>query len=341
MAGKEKQHQIAKINDQLFGMNFQNKSLNPGTPAPVNSKDGSACNVSSQLNLNDTNDIKVKRLALLRAQAYTLLSQFKFAEAAKPLEEIVSMKITAGLDTSLLFVECYLQLGRENKANKAIEDVRNILLTPPCPDVSDVLCLADELTEISCFIRALVLLRIAGTMFITNSQSGNDALDGVNKCINKTHNIVGGMIAAGDRLLAIAIDYGIEYMNEMLESLRSLQNVYSEKKALLIAFCVNKIGFNYGLAKDNGKSVRVRKGGAEEFERHFGSNATKYRVYGMLLHNIGIGNNNMGKFVEAQTHYLKAIDAKKMALDYDTEKEKTDDVELSEKSLADTLQRFS
>nr|XP_039255662.1 uncharacterized protein LOC120332475 [Styela clava] len=280
------------------------------------------------------------KISMLRSRATALIGQTKFDKAATLLEELAQLQKCTELDTALMMVECYLQLGREKKGEKAIDVVRREIMTSSV-DANDVKTLAIDMISNSAYIRAIILLRIASDIYRDRTRSPDDVINGIEFCVSKIDVATEPLIKAGGRSKIIGVDYGIEYMTEMLDDIRAIENADPVNKAKQEARCSNNIGYNYLLAGEYEKSIKIRKNGLVILEKQFGSNASKYRIYGFLLRNIGVGYYNLGKYAEAELYYIKAIDAYEKASDYENEAEKQKWIEDSKTDLKDTRAKLT
>nr|XP_039255630.1 uncharacterized protein LOC120332447 [Styela clava] len=273
------------------------------------------------------------KISMLRKKSFKLFDESKYEEAVPILEELATLQNHQDLDTILMMVECFIQLGRGNKAEKSIGNLRNILVTSSVTSADDVKTLAIDLISNSAYIRAIILLRIASDIYKARTRSPDDVINGIQLCFRKIHDATGPLIKAGGRSKIIGVDYGIEYMTEMLDDIRAIENADPVNKAIQEASCCEYIGYNYNLAGEYEKSIKIQKNGLEVLEKQFGSNASKYKFYGLLLNNIGVGYYNQQKYSEAVSYYIKAIDAYEKASDYGNEAEKQKRIEMSKTSL--------
>ncbi|XP_039248904.2 uncharacterized protein LOC120326650 isoform X3 [Styela clava] len=171
-----------------------------------------------------------------KGRATALIGQTKFDKAATLLEELAQMQKCTELDTALMMVECYLQLEREMKGEKIINDVNRVIVTSSV-DVKDIKIFAVELISNSAYIRAIILLWIASNIYKTQSRSPDDAINGIESCVSKTYDATTPMIKAGGRSKIIGVDYGIKYITEMLDDLRAIENADPVNKALKEVSC--------------------------------------------------------------------------------------------------------
>nr|XP_039274597.1 uncharacterized protein LOC120348518 [Styela clava] len=265
----------------------------------------------------------------------------KYEEAVPILEELTTLQSHKDLGTMLIMIECFIQLGREKKAEKIIENLRNILRTSSVTSADDVKTLAIEMISNSAYIRAMILLRISSDMYKAESRSPNDVINWIELCVSNMDDATEGIIGAGGRSRIIGIDYGIEYMTEMLDDLRPVKNADPVIKALAEAKCSNYIGYNYGLTGEYDKCIKICINGQVVMEKQFGSNASKYRIYGLLLHNIGVGNYNLLKYSRAKSFYIRAVDAKQNATDYEDAAERENDIDRSKSDLENTRAKLT
>nr|XP_039252445.1 uncharacterized protein LOC120329733 [Styela clava] len=277
--------------------------------------------------------INAPKISMLQKKSSELFDKSKYEEAVPIFEELATLQNHQDFYTILMMVECFIQLGRGNKAEKAIGNLRNILMTSSVTSADDVKDLAIDLISNSAYIRAIILLRIASDIYKARTRTPDDVINGIKLCVRKIHDATRPLIGAGGRSKIIGVDYGLEYMTEMLDGIRAIENADPVNKAIQEAWCLNYIGSNYNPAGEEEKSIKILKNGLEVLEKQFGSNASKYKIYGGLLHNIGVGYYVLQKYEEAESYYIKSIDAKQKASDYENEAEKQEWIELLKTEL--------
>nr|XP_039255685.1 uncharacterized protein LOC120332495 [Styela clava] len=280
--------------------------------------------------------INAPKISMLRKKSSKLFDKSKYKEAVSILEELATIQNHQDFYTILMMVDCFIQLGREKRAEKSIGNLRNILMTSSVTSADDVKTLAIDLISNSAYIRAIILLRIASDIYRARTISPDDVMNGIQLCARKTYDATEPLIKAGGRSKIIGVDYGIEYMTEMLDDIRAIENADPVNKAIQEAWCLVYIGHNYLLADEAEKSIKIYMNGLEVLEKQFGSIDSKYKIYGVLLHNIGIGYYNLHQYSEAESYYSKAIDAGEKASDYGNETEKQEWIELSNTWLKNT-----
>nr|XP_039252055.1 uncharacterized protein LOC120329475 isoform X1 [Styela clava] len=285
--------------------------------------------------------INAPKISMLQRKSSELFDQSEYEDAVPFLEELATLQTHQDFYTILKMVECFIQLGREKKAEKSIENLRNILMTSSVINAYDVRILATDLISDSAYIRAIILLRIASDMYRACSESPDDVIKGIQLCVCKTYDATESLIKSGGRSKILGVDYGIEYMTEMLDVIRAIKNADPVNKAVKEAWFCEYIGYNYSLAGEKKKSVKIRKNGYEVLEKQFGSNASKYQIYGLLLHNVGVEYYNLNEYSEAEAHYIKAIGAYEKASDYRTEAERKEDIEDSKTELRKTRAKLT
>ncbi|XP_077974956.1 uncharacterized protein LOC144430753 [Styela clava] len=285
--------------------------------------------------------INAPKILMLQKKSSELFDKSKYKEAVSIFEELATLQNHQDFYTILMMVECFIQLGREKKAEKCIGNLQNILMTSSVTSAGDVKDLAIDLISNSAYIRAIILLRIASDIYKARTRSPDDVMNWIKLCVSKIHNATIPLIKAGGRSKIIGVDYGIEYMTEMLDDIRAIENADPVNKAQQEAWCCEYIGYNYNLAGEYEKSIKIFKNGLEVLEKQFGSNASKYRIYGGLLHNVGADYYNQQKYSEAESYYIKAIDAREKASDYENEAERKKWIESSKTDLKDTRAKLT
>nr|XP_039251582.1 uncharacterized protein LOC120329035 isoform X1 [Styela clava] len=320
----------------------------------------------------DSAILLLKRDFVIEERARALASNSKYYEATSILEELLDMEDTT-FGVKLLIADCYLQLGRENKATKAVNGIRKIILKSSFTDVNEILDLAQVLTANKCHVRALILYKIASDVAVKDSSlKPDDKVENIFRSMALMHHAITEMIEpensgaklqrllqnlsdktsiiAGstnqrptvgtDRKRILALDFGVEYMNQMLEDLQTVEGADPDRQTLKQAWCINYIGFELAAMGENAKSDKVRSSGIAVMEKLFGAHASLHKIYGILLHNLGIVLHNQEKYREAEKAYVRAIEAKENALDHDDANDKRRDIELVKQALKVTRQHL-
>nr|XP_039251641.1 uncharacterized protein LOC120329085 [Styela clava] len=278
------------------------------------------------------NSRKARTRALQREKARALASQSKYYEAISTLEEVSVEDEETTLGIKLLMAVCYLQLGRENKASKAIKEIKKIILSDPFPDVDDIMALIDDLIGNSSFTSALIMLPIASEIYLMGKEP-DEILDGLFRCINKANDCARPMINAGDRSRVLAIDFGIDYMVELLGEIKQQTKADPEKRVMKQALAITLISYNYWMIKDNSKGVRFREQAVAAMEKQFGKHASQRRIYGNMLYNLGVGYDILNKRSKSKETYEKAIVAIEDAQDFDDEDTRRKEIQMCREKL--------
>ncbi|XP_077966672.1 uncharacterized protein LOC144420839 [Styela clava] len=271
-------------------------------------------------------------LALRQERARALASQSKYYEAASLIDDTGIPDEETSISTKLMMAHCYLYLGRENKAMKYVKDVRKALLSAPNPDVEDIMGLIYDFIQSKSYACALILLPIASDMY-KKLDSPDDVIDKLFRCIHAASECTTPMIEKEGRSRIIAIDFGIEYMAELLDDLRETSGCDPEKQVTKEALATILLAFDYWKINDNHKGVKLRERAIASLKKQFGKNASKQRVLGKLYYNTGVGYDILNKKDLAKQAYENAVQAYEDAKDYDTEMERNNDIQECKKKL--------
>ncbi|XP_039251670.2 uncharacterized protein LOC120329186 [Styela clava] len=311
---------------------------------------------------------------ILEERARALVGKCKYYEASSLLDNLRDVD-SADLDLKLLMAECYLQLGRENKAEKIEGSIRKYFIGSGLDVMDEIIAIVDVLTA----GQAILLLRIACDIVFASAKSPDEVIEGVYRCIDKMRTSIRKLLDSqglsslsiegligqlqgqfsnllrplkalnsidllsesnqkpmnpdSTRLQVIGLDFGVDYMIEMLNKLLGIEVENTEKKAIKLAWICSHIGYNLAIINDNTRSINFRKRGVSILESEFREHANKHNVYGVLLHNIGIVLANSGRRDEAEYFYIEAIKAKETAIDYGDTNEQQKDIKLSRDAL--------
>nr|XP_039248876.1 uncharacterized protein LOC120326621 [Styela clava] len=311
----------------------KDKSTRRKRRAPPPPPSTSACRICAG---RGNNSLKI---SILRKKSIKLFDESNYEEAVPILEELATLQNHQDLDTVLPMIECFIHLGRRNEAETAIGNLRDISMTSSITSADDVEAFATDLISNSAHISAIILLQIASDMYKARVTSPDDAINRIRLCINKMYQAIKPMIEVGGRSKTIALDYGIEYMTEMLDDIRVIENADPVNKALSESSCLQFIGSIYTLADEYEKSITLFISGLGVLDQQFRSNASKYQIYGLSLHNIGLNHHDLQEYKEADYYYIKAIEAYKNATDYENEADRKKDIELVDTDQKNTRAR--
>ncbi|XP_077970631.1 uncharacterized protein LOC144425133 [Styela clava] len=311
---------------------------------------------------------------ILEERARTLALQGMFYEATSLLEEFTNTtEIDFGVE--LLRAECYLQLGRENKSEKCIERIEQLLSMPPMCDATDIISLGDEFIKNDFRVKALILLKISCDIVQISSLPPEKIFEIMCLCFSKIDDVVRPILRKktsnsntenlldmiknlgrgltdgtdsiakpklqtkmSERVRIIALDFGLEYLQEMLKTLENFSEIDPERKALNIAECAVMLDCDFDAAGDNVKSLKFNKIGIEVLEKQFDTSALRYKLYANLHQNAGVAHYNLNNFKKAEHHFLQAISAHESAWDYDDENERRNIIQKAQSDLKDTRQ---
>lgn len=310
-------------------------------------------------------DLQKKRNLFFEEHARALVRESKYFEAAEQLEKVETNE-NDEFRINLLKAECYIHLGRETKAMRAMNIARG-LLTEHNVNADLLISFGEAMESPESFLCPLIMYKVASDIIKKTASRPDEVVEGIAKCITKCQRLLadvhqgnsndledilkrkGDNIAEqlqkalkpqnSNRLRVIILDFGVEYMKEMLKDLQAVDGADVEKKALKEAWSLTHIAFVLANEQEFDKSFKLRKKGTEVMDEAFGERARHHHVYGVLLHNMGVVLSNNGKFAQAREMYGKAIEAKEMAIDY-SGAEKELDITTSRTSL-DRMKRVS
>ena len=126
----------------------------------------------------------------------------------------------------------------------------------------------------------------------------------------------------------------IPLMRGMLHDIESTSSVSEQYKCLKVSWILHFLEMSQWLVGQLKECEQTQREGLKRLNEAFGENKIKHRVYGHLLHNLGVVCHNTSRYEEAAWFYKQAIDAKKAANDYDGDEEgRKRNIELSERNL--------
>lgn len=182
--------------------------------------------------------------------------------------------------------------------------------------------LAKQHLEKSSFILAYVMYVAASKMYRMNSRGCNvAAIKGISSCIHQLHKI-------GNKLLTKAVTrriasiHVIPSMHEMLKQLQEVKELNRVSKVIMEATLLNRMGRVYQKVENDTSAHDQCDKALNIMQKGIGTDCKKYKVYGGLLHNIGIVCEMRKEYAQAVANYEQSIKAKEEAEDYDNPEKK-------------------
>jgi len=142
---------------------------------------------------------------------------------------------------------------------------------------------------------------------------------------------------AGMKLLVK--DYVIPLMCDKLHYMESMSSVSEQYKCLQVSWVLRHIEWSQYLVDQLKEAEQTVREGLKRIDEVFGENKIKYRVYGVLLNNLGVACRMTSRYEEAISVYKESIVAFKAATDYAEEEERKRHIELSEMGLKQARQK--
>lgn len=236
------------------------------------------------------------------------------------------------LSTKLVMGECYLSLGREAKALRCINGVQKFLLKAPAPAPNEAYEMVDSMVDAGAYLRALILLPVPASLY-EHCALGDDAVEGMFRCMKRANDCARAMIKEQGRSKVLAIDFGLEFIEDCLERMLNLRNVDKKKLAYKHCHVSSWIGYIYWSLNDNIKGLKVRQKAVDHMDREFGSAANQRRIYCNNYYNMGVGYAILNKNDQAKAAYEKAIDAVEHATDFDTDADRQKELQMYRQKL--------
>lgn len=245
--------------------------------------------------------------------SYSLFRSEKYADAKTKLEEIRRLNGYLDLDCLLLMAECDLFIGCVDPCVSALHGaiVRSTLLSQ-----SDIKSWAERLKSHGRHCGAIMLLRGMNDRY--DAKDPNDRICFIDTTVNIISEIASDFAEISFESRAIVSNYIIDFILDMLDRLRDVENTDKDYAVLLEARCLNSIAYCAIPARDYQKSITHIKQGIELMTKHFtreGSDPSRYSIYGNLENNFGVALERLRRHAEADVWFLKALESYKMADD--------------------------
>lgn len=284
------------------------------------------------LDLDASPETKEKNIMILKEVARALTEQAKYYEASSVLEMVENHEEETDLSTKLVMGECYLSLGREAKAMRCINSVQKFLLKSPAPPASEAFEMVESMVDANAYLRALILVPVAASLY-EHCAAPEDAVEGMFRCIKKANDCARPMIKEGGRSRVLAVDFGLDFMEDCLERMLKIKNVDPQKLAFKHCHISSWTGYIYWSLHDNAKGLKVRQKGIDDMDRAFGAAANQRRIYSNTCYNMGVGYAILNKNEQAKDAYEKAINAAEHATDFDSETDRQKELQMYRQKL--------
>jgi len=229
----------------------------------------------------------------------------------------------------------YVVAFRMNKADKAMQvrdDITELLRSHTETNPDDIKRFAKGCLDKGKHFEAMLFYQIAAATFM-DKPLPKDRAFGVRWCVL-------GMKNAAERLLKTEPSYKAlvqlcvtPLMREMVHKIQAMNDLDIKSRAVSEAWCLHYIGIVDGLV-GNWTSFESEASEAVKLLRSaYLTDASRLQVLGACLNNLGYVCSVTNRKEEAIKYYRQAVDAKKRACDYSSDKEKQKDIELSQNNL--------
>nr|XP_039265807.1 uncharacterized protein LOC120341380 [Styela clava] len=207
-----------------------------------------------------------------------LINKSEFSKALNILQDI-----SISQEQQFMMSECYCQLGIPDKALRCIEALQSIMTSSPKPSVDDVIKLVENYIADSSHIRASILLSCCAMLYKFDSNPNNSVV-GIRDCSLKCRELIEKLVGKGDKMKVIARDVGLKIITDMLMELKSVSGADKNTKANMEARCLINVGVSYVKVGKYKEAIGFYSEGLDLMNQTFGSNAEKYRVFGVKQH---------------------------------------------------------
>jgi len=133
-------------------------------------------------------------------------------------------------------------------------------------------------------------------------------------------------------------DYVIPLMCHKLHYMESTSSVSEQYKCLQVSWVLRHIERSQCLVNQLKEAEQTLREGLKRMDEVFGENKIKYRVYGVLLNNLGVACRMTSRYEEAISVFKESIVAFKAATDYAEEEERKRHIKLSGMGLKHACQ---
>lgn len=231
--------------------------------------------------------------------------------------------------------ECHVMYDQPfaDDISKIISICHSLQLLP-----DDVKSTAASQLKDSQLVRAYIMYLCASKMYKTDS-TPSDAVAGIRNCTCSMWTLVTQMTSQ-PRLRKIVSSKVISSMCDMLKEIGTIDDVSDDFKVENEVSCLASIGGCHDALGEHVKALENHTKGVELMKTRFGENAPKYQIVGVLLNNAGVAYDNLKQYAEAVQYYSDALDAKKKAINYSSEKEKKKCIKTTEKNLKTTRDKL-
>ena len=152
-------------------------------------------------------------------------------------------------------------------------------------------------------------------------------------CVRGMREAAKAMIRDDPNTKAVVRDHVIPIMREKLDQIKSTTQVTEQWQCLQVAWVLHHIEYCEYLVDQWQEREDTLKTAISQMRSNFGDEAKKHRILGHLLNNLGIVHANASRMDEASAAFQEAIEVKEEATDYDNEKKRQHDIEISENNM--------
>ena len=244
-----------------------------------------------------------------------------YAKAVELLRELRDSQGSGNLDILLRMAECEIFLKR-GKEKQSIQAIRDFVFSSGNFLAFDLRNKAYQLRKNGDFVCAIILYKISNTLYAKTNAPPEDKLIWISDRLVAIQMSTRALVLAGGKSRGIAIEYGIKYMEESLEDLRSVSNATKDSKAQREGKCLAHLAFICNFVGEHEKSIRFGKDGLTVYKNRFGSDASKHKFYAWSLQQLAKSYVGIKRFSEAEKFLVKAEKACETATDFENEYER-------------------
>jgi len=196
----------------------------------------------------------------------------------------------------------------------------------------DVRLFGKSLRYDECFLESIVVLAVASALSKTIKNPA-EKLQQVQICAGEIKNTNKAMIDDDANSKVIVKEYALPLMRGDLRHVENMTAASEQNRCLAESWILHRIELSLHLVGELPEQEQTLLDALKRMDEVFGQGKDKYQIYGHLLNNLGYVFHQTCRHEAAAWYFKQSASAVKVAIDYDDEKERKQDVQQSERNF--------
>jgi len=264
-----------------------------------------------------------------------------FLKDNHPDKAYASMRRIIGMGRDLIyskelvrFYKCALLSKHSEKAARIRDELFQILMENTEVTAVDIELYARRLDAKEKSIEAVLFFQIA-CGYYQKKCDGVKGVEGMTVCCEGIRNACKNLLARESSLKSLILYHVVPIMHDIRFKIKESSEDFVEKGFVTSCEvkCLHCVEYTEGRCGDYASRELTLREGINLMEGKLGDGCRKWRVYSLLLNNLGCTYEIMGRLEESCLSYAKAVVSYKSAEDYQSDDQRMSDISSSERGL--------